>query len=115
MKFNEYYFVLLRRNKEYKSLGDERDNEIGTKHFAFIQQKSDSGELFAAGPLDGAGGIYFFNTEGKTKDDILSLLNEDDSIKYEMFIPEVHKWMIPEGIVIFTLENYFNLKKLSRN
>ena len=101
MEFDQYYFVFLRRNLDYVSKGEDEDKAFGARHFQFIHDQEELGNLLVAGPLDGAGGLYFFDCTDKSKDDILSILDHDDSIKYKMFIPEIHLWYIPKGRVIF--------------
>ena len=95
---------------EYQSLGEERDNQIGQNHFKFIELKIASRELFAATPLDGAGGLYFFNAEKHTKDSVLNLLEKDESIKVKMFIPEVHKLYVPKNTMTFTYKQLFDIE-----
>lgn len=112
MSFNEYYFVFLRRNGDYHSKGKEEDKKIGERHFKFINKMIEERFMIAAGPLDGAGGLYFFDTEGKEKEDILKILQRDDSIKYEMFIPEIHRWHIPKNVLHFTYED---LKRIEQS
>jgi len=105
MEFDQYYFVFLRRNPEYISQGEKEDKAIGTRHFQFINEQQELGNLLLAGPLDGAGGLYFFDCTDKSKEDILRLLEQDDSIKYEVFIPEIHLWYVRKGGVVFVNKN----------
>ena len=87
------------------------DKAIGIRHFQFIHNQEELGNLLVAGPLDGAGGLYFFDCTDKSKDDILSILDQDDSIKYQMFIPEIHLWYVPKGRVVFKAKNQTDTKE----
>ncbi|MFW9930393.1 MAG: hypothetical protein ACFFD1_13435 [Candidatus Thorarchaeota archaeon] len=111
MELKEYFFVFLRRNNEYKTPSKQRDEEIYSSHFSFINQQIEAKNMLVAGPLDGAGGLYFFDSQGKTKEDIYNLVKNDEAVKSGIFIPEVHKWFVPNHTIIFTFEEYNKIKR----
>lgn len=76
MSFNEYYFVFLRRNGDYHSKGKEEDKKIGERHFKFINKMIEERLMFAAGPLDGAGGLYFLIRKERKRRIFLKFFNE---------------------------------------
>ena len=96
MKFNELYFVFLRRNKDFKS--EENLDEESNGHFEFQRRLILENKMIFSGPLDGAGGLYFFDSNKISKVDLEKELSNDPFVKIKMFLPEIHKFFLPKAL-----------------
>lgn len=57
-----YTFVFLHKKTDAPKLEKEESDRIMSGHMANIEKMAKEGKLLAAGPFDGGGGIFIFNT-----------------------------------------------------
>jgi uncharacterized protein YciI len=57
-----YVFVFLNNKMHAEQLPKEEVDKIMEGHMANIQRLANEGKLIAAGPFQGGGGIFIFNT-----------------------------------------------------
>jgi uncharacterized protein YciI len=61
-KSGKYTFVFLHKRPDAPSLAKEESEKIMAGHMANIEKMAKEGRLLAAGPFEGGGGIFIFNT-----------------------------------------------------
>ena len=90
IEFNELLFVFLRKNANFHS--NENLERESRSHFEFQRKLILEKKIIFSGPLDGAGGLYFFDNNLLKNGEVEKLLNEDPLIRIGMFIPEIHNF-----------------------
>lgn len=97
-------FVFLHHKPDKTELPKEEVEKIMSGHMANIQRMAKEGKLLVAGPFEGGGGIFIFNTA--SVDDVSLWLNDDPGVKANRWNVEVlpYHWeigqprLVPEPI-----------------
>ncbi|GHM99715.1 hypothetical protein WSM22_12050 [Cytophagales bacterium WSM2-2] len=80
-------FVFLHFKSDKAELPKEQVDKIMEGHFANIKKMAAVGKLLVAGPFDGGGGIFIFNS--KSVSDVREWLKDDPGIKNNRWNVEV--------------------------
>lgn len=100
----DLFFVFLNNNPNKEQLSENKVEELQKKHMDNISALSKEGHLFAAGPLDGGGGIFILHA-----DDIeqaRALLRTDPAIEANRFNIEIYPFNITNGNMIGAKKPY---------
>ena len=62
---NSYVFIFLNKRTDQKELPKEQVDKLMEGHMANLNKMAKEGHLLAAGPFEGGGGIFIFNTTSK--------------------------------------------------
>jgi uncharacterized protein YciI len=76
---SDYVFVFLNSKADAEKLPKEEIDKIMAGHMANIERLANEGKLIAAGPFEGGGGIFIFNS--KSLDEAKSWLETDPGVK----------------------------------
>lgn len=98
------FFVFLNNNPDKEQLSESKVKELQKSHMDNIDVLNREGHLFAAGPLDGGGGIFILHA-----DDIeqaKAFLRTDPAIEAHRFIVEIFPFTITNGNMIGVKEPY---------
>jgi uncharacterized protein YciI len=76
---NSYVFIFLNKRTDQKELPKEQVDKLMEGHMANINKMAKEGHLLAAGPFEGGGGIFIFNT--KSKEDVSEWIKGDPAIQ----------------------------------
>lgn len=74
-----YIFVFLNKNPDAEKLTKEESAKIMEGHMANINRLAKEGKLLAAGPFDGGGGIFVFNST--SSDEVRSWVSTDPGVQ----------------------------------
>jgi len=83
-----YFFVMLNSNPDKPKISDEEVNKIQAAHMANMDSLSDIGQLVAAGPFHGGGGMFIL--KAASLEDANNIFNSDPAIKANRFITELY-------------------------
>lgn len=83
-----YYFVMLNSNPNKPKISEDEVAKIQTAHLANIDSLAKIGQLLAAGPFHGGGGLFVLNAE--SLEAAKELLNSDPAVKANRFITELY-------------------------
>lgn len=78
-KATSYVFVFLQKRTDLPELPKAELDKLMEGHLANISKMAKEGKLLAAGPFEGGGGIFIFNT--KTQTDVSEWLKADPGIQ----------------------------------
>jgi uncharacterized protein YciI len=80
-------FVFLHYKADKAELPKEQVDKIMEGHMANIQKMAKEGKLLVAGPFEGGGGIFIFNSH--SVDEVAQWLNDDPGVKAQRWNVEV--------------------------
>lgn len=84
---NKFTFVFLHKKTDQKELAKEEVDKIMKGHMANMERLAKEGQLLAAGPFDGGGGIFIFKST--SQDEVKGLLATDPGVKAERWNVEI--------------------------
>jgi uncharacterized protein YciI len=86
-----YVFVFLHKRTDKPELPKEQLDKIMQGHLANIKKMTKEGKLLAAGPFEGGGGIFIFNSS--SKEDVIEWMKADPGI-------QINRWKVE--MVLYT-------------
>jgi uncharacterized protein YciI len=97
-------FVFLHHKPDKVELPKDQVEEIMSGHMANIQRMAKEGKLLVAGPFEGGGGIFIFNSS--SVEEVTLWLNDDPGVKAHRWNVEIqpYQWrvgqprLVPEPI-----------------
>ncbi len=92
-----YTFVFLNTRKDKAELPKEEVDKIMAGHLANISRLANEGKLLVAGPFEGGGGIFIFNSP--SSDTVRQWLNTDPGIQANRWRLEVFPYLPRVGSV----------------
>lgn len=93
----KYTFVFLNARTDKAELPKEELDELMRGHLANIQRLASEGKLLVAGPFDGGGGIFIFNSP--SSDTVKQWLNTDPGIQANRWRLELFPYIPRVGSV----------------
>lgn len=99
-----HVFVFLNKHADRTELPKEEVDKIMDGHMANISRLAKEGKLLAAGPFDGGGGIFIFNS--KSAAEVEGWLQTDPGVKAQRWRVEVLPFYIREGKIGLVSEPY---------
>jgi uncharacterized protein YciI len=100
----DFTFVFLNSNPDKKEISKEESDKIQQGHMANINRLAKEGKLIAAGPFEGGGGIFIFNTT--SVDETKEWLSTDPGVKANRWNLEILPYHPRIGSVCAVGENY---------
>ncbi|MCI0750813.1 MAG: YciI family protein [Flammeovirgaceae bacterium] len=100
----QFTFVFLNNKPDKKVLPKEEAEAIQKDHMANIERLAKEGKLIAAGPFDGGGGIFIFNTT--SVDETKEWLSTDPGVRAERWNIEILSYTPRIGSVCAVGEPY---------
>jgi uncharacterized protein YciI len=102
-------FVFLHHKADKTELPKEQVDKIMEGHMANIQKMAKEGRLLVAGPFEGGGGIFIFNSQ--SVDEVTQWLNDDPGVKAQRWNVEVqpYRWRVGQPRLVkepFEMTNY---------
>jgi uncharacterized protein YciI len=90
----ELVFVFLHHKADKAELPKEQVDKIMEGHMANIQKMAKDGRLLVAGPFEGGGGIFIFNSH--SVDEVTQWLNDDPGVKAQRWNVELqpYRWRV---------------------
>lgn len=101
---HSYIFVFLNKKTDKTELPEEQLKKIMEGHMANIERLAREGKLIAAGPFDGGGGIFVFNS--KNIDEVKEWLKTDPGIQANRWNLEVLPYTPRIGSICSVHEPY---------
>jgi uncharacterized protein YciI len=105
MQTDHYTIALLLLRDDAPSLSKDEENALQDAHMAHLSLLHERGELLIAGPVLGAPerrlrgvGIYRGDVE-RTR----ALTESDPAVRAGRYRTETHPWMVPAGMIAFTV------------
>ena len=86
----KYTFVFLHHRTDLPALPKEESDKLMQGHMANIQKMAKDGNLIAAGPLEGGGGIYIFKPS--TPKEVEEWMSPDPGVKAKRWNIEILKY-----------------------
>ena len=105
MEFDQYYFVEIKSNPEYKEKSTEEEQERQKNHLEYLSQLSEQELLLAAGPFEGGGGIFFFDAIKLSNEEIQEIIRKDPHYIDNAAIYITKKWFVPKDRIKFNLKS----------
>ncbi|MCX8490395.1 MAG: YciI family protein [Cyclobacteriaceae bacterium] len=99
-----YVFVFLHTRSDKAELSKEEVDKIMSGHMANINNMAKEGKLLAAGPFEGGGGIFVFNTT--SVDEVTEWIKADPSIQATRWKLEKLLYTPRAGFVCAVTEPY---------
>lgn len=99
-----YVFVFLHTRADKAALPKEEVDKIMTGHMANINKMAKEGKLLAAGPFEGGGGIYIFNST--SKENVNEWIKTDPGIQANRWKVEILLYSPRWGSVCAVKEPY---------
>jgi uncharacterized protein YciI len=82
-----YTIVFLNKRADAEKLSDEAGQKLMDGHMANMKRLAKEGKLLAAGPFDGGGGIFIFNTT--SQDEAETWLSTDPGVQASRWTLEI--------------------------
>lgn len=101
---NKFTFVFLNNKADKAVLPKEEVDKIMEGHMANINKMAKEGKLMAAGPFEGGGGIFIFNST--SVEEVKGWINDDPGVKAQRWNIEVLPFTIRAGSVCAVKEPY---------
>lgn len=101
---DQYTLVFLNKKADAAQIPDEQRKKIMEGHMANIDRLAKEGKLLAAGPFEGGGGLFVFNT--KNIEEAKSWLSTDPGVQAERWNVEVLPYLPAQGGVCPVGEKY---------
>ena len=101
---NKFTFVFLNKKADKAELPKEEVDKIMEGHMANINKMAKEGKLIAAGPFEGGGGIFIFNST--SVEEVKTWISDDPGIKAQRWNIEVLPFTIHTGSVCAVTEPY---------
>ncbi len=101
---NKFTFVFLNTKTDKAELPKEQVDKIMEGHMANINKMAKQGKLLAAGPFEGGGGIYIFNST--SVEEVKTWINDDPGVKAQRWNIEVLPFTVRTGSVCAVTEPY---------
>src|ERR1041385_1729738 len=86
----KYTFVFLHHRTDLAPLPKEESDKLMTGHMANIQKMASDGNLIAAGPLEGGGGIFIFKPS--TAKEVEEWMSRDPGVQMNRWNIEMLKY-----------------------
>ena len=99
-----YSFVFLNKKTDAAQIPKEELDKIMEGHMANINRLAEEGKLIAAGPFEGGGGIFIFNTT--STEDAKQWLSTDPGVKANRWNVEILPYRPRVGSVCAVKEPY---------
>ncbi len=105
----ELVFVFLHHKADKAELPKEQVDKIMEDHMANIQKMAKEGRLLVAGPFEGGGGIFIFNSHSVVE--VTQWLNDDPGVKASRWNVEVqpYRWRVGKPRLVnepYEMTNY---------
>ncbi len=100
----KFTFVFLNNKPDKAVLPKEEVDKIMEGHMANITKMAKEGKLIAAGPFEGGGGIFIFNST--SAEEVKSWINDDPGVKAQRWNIEVLPFTVRAGSVCSAKEPY---------
>ena len=97
-------FVFLNSKPDKEKISEEESAKLMKLHLANIRKMSEDGRLLAAGPFDGGGGIFIFNSADISE--TRSWLQSDPAVKAGWWNIEIHVVSFGKGGACLVGEPY---------
>ena len=94
---NSYIFIFFNPNPNRKELSQADTDTLQARHMRNIRRLADEGKLLAAGPFEGGGGIFVFNTS--TSDSVDDWLRTDPAFRAGRWTSEFYPYTPRVGSV----------------
>jgi uncharacterized protein YciI len=107
---DNYFFVFLKTNPDKEVLPEAEVEAIQSAHLKNIERLWKEGKLPVAGPFEGGGGLFIFNTE--TIEEAKELLETDPAVKAGRFKLEIYPFEIYYGSICGVGEEYEMLGRM---
>lgn len=101
---NSFTFVFLNNKEDKATLPKEEVDKIMEGHMANINTMAKEGKLIVAGPFEGGGGIFIFNST--SVEEVKNWISEDAGIKAKRWNIEVLPFTIRAGSACAVGEQY---------
>lgn len=101
---NKFTFVFLNKKVDKAELPKEETDKIMEGHMANINKMAKEGKLIVAGPFEGGGGIFIFNST--SVEEVKEWISEDPGIKAKRWNIEVLPFIIRAGSACTLKEPY---------
>ena len=101
---NAYVFIFLNKRTDQKELPKEQVDKLMEGHMANINKMAKEGHLLAAGPFEGGGGIFIFNTT--SKEEVSEWIKGDPAIQANRWNVEILSYTPRAGGVCLVKEPY---------
>ena len=82
-----YTIVFLNKKPDAEKISDETSQKLFDGHMANIRRLAEEGKLLAAGPFDGGGGLFIFNTT--SPEEAESWLSTDPAVRAKRWNIEI--------------------------
>jgi uncharacterized protein YciI len=99
-----YTIVFLNKRPDPEKLSEEASRKIMDGHMANMQRLAKEGKLLAAGPFDGGGGIFIFNTT--SQEEAETWLSTDPGVRANRWTIEILPYTPRTGSVCPVSEPY---------
>lgn len=101
---NKFTFVFLNKKADKAELPKEEVDKIMAGHMANIEKLAKEGKLVAAGPFEGGGGIFIFNST--SVEEVKNWISDDPGVKAQRWNIEVIPFTVRAGSVCAVKEPY---------
>jgi uncharacterized protein YciI len=99
-----YYFVMLNSNPNKEKISDEEVERLQAAHMANIDSLAQIGQLLAAGPFHGGGGLFVL--KAASLEDADNMFKSDPAIQANRFITELYPLEMVLGAICPQKEGY---------
>ena len=83
----EFTFVFLNKNPDAEKIAKEQSDKLMEGHMANINRLANEGKLLVAGPFEGGGGIFVFNSE--SREQVKEWLDSDPAVQANRWNVEI--------------------------
>ena len=104
MEFEKFTISLLIRRRDAPAMSEVEQAALQDAHMAHLADLYDTGHVLAAGPVlgDSARALRGFSILNVDLDQALDLKEQDPAIRAGWYRVEVHRWILPAGLIAFT-------------
>ena len=104
MKFDTFTISLLVHRHDAPALSEAEEAALQDAHMAHLADLHDAGHLLAAGPVLGASDreLRGFSILNVDVDQARELKEQDPAIRAGVYRIELHRWILPAGLIAFT-------------
>lgn len=99
-----FTWVFLHKKQHASEMPKEQLDKLMEGHMANIQRLAKEGKLIAAGPFEGGGGIFVFNSS--SKEQVQEWLSTDPGVKADRWRVEIQPYHPRKGSVCAVKEPY---------
>ena len=99
-----YTIVFLNKRADAEQISNEKQEELMKGHMANINLLAKEGKLLAAGPFDGGGGLFVFNTT--SPEEAAIWVNTDPAVRANRWRVEILPYIPRSGLICPVTEPY---------